>query len=176
MYLLLTILAFAASFFVLIAVHEFGHYLAGWIGGIPARNMRIRMFVFPQRVDLRCEDHWVSPYDRELFLSTAWGYLKTTPRFYLYSSGGLLIETLFAVIAVAVFTHFGYRAPAILVAITSLCIILGIVLVLDLPLAWFRGHPVGDVSGLWALAKFPTVVLMLVLLTVRSLLVWYVKT
>ena len=176
MNVLTTILAFAACFFVLIAVHEFGHYLAGWLGGIPARNMRIRMFVFPQRVDLRCEDRWVSPYDRELFLSTAWGYLKTPPRFFLYTSGGLLLETLFAVVSVAVFMHFGHHALAILVAISCLCIFLGIVLVLDLPVAWYRGHPVGDVSGLWALAKLPTVVLMLVLLTVRSLLVWYVKT
>lgn len=176
MHVLITFFAFASCFFVLIAVHEFGHYLAGRLGGIPAGSMRIRMFVFPQRVDLRSDDRWVSPYDRELFLSTCWGYLKTTARFYLYTSGGLLLETLFAVASVALFIHFGCHALAIVVAISSLCIFLGMVLVLDLPVAWSRRHPVGDISGLWALAKLPTVVLFLVVLTVRSLLVWYVKS
>ncbi len=55
------LLFYAACAFVLIVVHESGHYLAGLVGGIPARDMRIRLFCFPQHVVLRSADQWVSP-------------------------------------------------------------------------------------------------------------------
>ena len=70
MNLLVTVIAFATCLFVLIAVHEFGHYLAGWAAGIPARDMRVRLFVFPQRVELRADNRWIWANEWELFLAT----------------------------------------------------------------------------------------------------------
>jgi hypothetical protein len=67
----------------------------------------------------------------------------------------------------------GWPKLAFIVALMSACLFGGAVLVLDLPLAWLRGHPCGHVSGLWALAKFPTALLVLASLAVRILLLWY---
>src|SRR5947207_2910887 len=49
-------LANAACIFVLIAVHEAGHFLAGWVGGIPVGEMRL--LTFPQHVALRDGEEW----------------------------------------------------------------------------------------------------------------------
>jgi hypothetical protein len=43
---------------------------------------------------------------------------------------------------------------------------------MDVPMAIRRGHPWGDVSGLWWLAKAPTAVLVLGMLMIRGALVW----
>jgi len=51
----------SALVFVLIAVHEVGHYLAGLTAGIPARDMRVVLLAFPQHVALRDGELWVSP-------------------------------------------------------------------------------------------------------------------
>jgi hypothetical protein len=58
---LLVFLLILVLVFVLIAVHEAGHYLAGLMGGIPARDMRLVLFAFPQHVALRDGQEWVSP-------------------------------------------------------------------------------------------------------------------
>jgi hypothetical protein len=55
----------------------------------------------------------------------------------------------------------------------SACLVGSSILVLDLPLAWVRGHPCGDVSGLWRLAKLPTALFVLALLAIRVVLLWY---
>jgi hypothetical protein len=43
-------LAWAAAYFAIVAVHEAGHYLAGLLVGVPPGNMRIRLLRFPQHV------------------------------------------------------------------------------------------------------------------------------
>lgn len=174
MELLVTVAAFAACFFVLIAVHEFGHFLAGCVGGIPAREMRIRLFVFPQRVDLRFEDRWIWANEWEPFLATVWGHLKTTPRVYLYVCGGLVMETLFSVSATLTFMAFGFRNVAFLIAFSTVLHYVTY-LMWDVPTTWRRGHACGDFSGLWALAKFPTAMLIPGLLVVQFSLLWFVR-
>ena len=166
-------LAHAGCIFGLICVHECGHFLAGWLGGMPARDMRIRLLAFPQHVALRSEDRWVSPFELGPYLVAMSRYLVTTPRLFLYTAGGLLVETLFSVVAVIALVQSGWLKLAFMVALMSACLFGGAVLVLDLPLAWRRGHPCGDVSGLWALAKVPTALLVLSLLAIRILLLWY---
>jgi hypothetical protein len=61
----LIFLANAASIFVLIVVHETDHFLAGWVGGIPVCEMRIRLLTFPQHVALRDGKEWVTQFDLE---------------------------------------------------------------------------------------------------------------
>ncbi len=166
-------LAHAVCIFGLICVHECGHFLAGWAGGIPARDMRIRLLVFPQHVALRFGDRWVSPFEFEPYLAIMSRHLVTTSRLYLYAVGGLLIETLFSVVATVVLVQSGWPHLAFMVALMSSCLYVLAVLVLDVPLAWLRGHACGDVSGLWALAKLATALLVLALLAIRGLLLWY---
>ena len=170
---LVSFLAHTGCIFGLICVHECGHFLAGCVGGIPARDMRIRLLTFPQHVALRFEDRWVSPFELEPYLATMSRHLATTARLYLYTAGGLLTETLFSVVAVLAFVQTGWPNLAFMVALMSACLFGIAVLMLDIALASLRGHPCGDVSGLWALAKPPTVLLVLALLAVRVLMLWY---
>ena len=174
MNLLINVIAFVAAFFALISVHEFGHYLAGCAAGIPARDMRVRVFVFPQRVDLRANDRWIWANEWELFLATMWGHLKTTPRVYLYVCGGLVMETIFSVAVTIGFVALGRRDFAFLVAFSTILHYVTY-LMWDIPSAWRRGHAMGDFSGLWALARFPTALLVSALLTIQFLLLWYVR-
>lgn len=81
------LLFYAACAFVLIIVHESGHYLAGLVGGIPARDMRMRLFCFPQHVVLRSADHWVSGENIDEYVDVVWRYLKTTARVYTLRIG-----------------------------------------------------------------------------------------
>lgn len=170
---LIGFLAHAACIFGLIAVHECGHFIAGWVGGIPARHKRIRLLTFPQYVALRFEDRWVSPFELEPYLATMWRYLVTIPRIFLYTAGGHLIETLFSLVAVVGLVQAGWQPVAFMVALMSACLVGLSVLVLDLPFAWVRGQPCGDVSGLWRLAKLATALFVLALLAVRVGLLWY---
>jgi hypothetical protein len=164
---------YAACIVLLIVVHECGHYVAGWLGGIPLSEMRIRLLTFPQHVALWFEDRWVGPHELEPYLATMFRHLTSTPRLFLYTAGGFLSETLFTVAATLLFVQFGLPKMALLVAAMSLVMNLIAVLVLDLPLAWRIGHPAGDVSGLWALAKLPTALVVVGMLAIRVALLWY---
>jgi len=170
---LVSFLAHTGCIFGLICVHECGHFLAGSVGGIPARDMRIRLLTFPQHVALRFENRWVSPFELEPYLATMSRHLVTTTRLYLYTAGGLIVETLFSVVTVIALVQSGWPHWAFMVALMSSCLFGIAVLVLDIALAWLRGHPCGDVSGLWALAKLPTAMFVLALLVVRVLMLWY---
>ncbi len=170
---LIGFLAHGACIFGLIAVHECGHFLAGWVGGIPVKDMRIRLLTFPQHVALRFEDRCVSPLELEPYLATMWRHLVTTPRLFLYTAGGHLLETLFTVVAVVVLVQLDWPKLAFMVAMMSTFLVGIGVLVMDLPIAWFRGHPCGDVSGMWRLAKLPTLGLVLAMFAIRIILLWH---
>jgi hypothetical protein len=158
--------------FVLIAIHEAGHYLAGWVGGIPARDMRLRLLTFPQHVALRVDDRWVSPGEFEPYLAKMRACLPTSPRLFLYTAGGFLLETLFAAGAVGAALALGYRWPAQVVALCSAWLLGSYVLLMDLPFTLRHRVPCGDLSGLWWVARVPAAVLAVVLFAVRALLLW----
>ena len=160
------------SWLALVCVHESGHYLAGLVGGIPASAMRIRLLSFD--VALRCGDRWVGPRPSEFeaYLATLQRHLPTTPRLYLYTAGGLLLETLFTAVVTLALVHAGWPNVALVVVGVSLWLLL-MYLVVDPVMTWRRGHPFGDFAGLWALAKLSTALLALVLLAVRVGLLWY---
>ncbi len=135
--------------------------------------MRIRRQTFPQHVVLRHADGWVSPMELEPYVATMWRHLATTPRRYLYTAGGHIVETLFSTVTVVVLVQAGLPKVGFMVAL-MFAFLFGIgVLMMDLLNAWRLGHPAGDVSGLWRRAKLPTVGLVLALVAVRILLLWY---
>jgi len=171
---LLIFLVNAACIFALIAIHETGHFLTGWACGIPMRDMRIRLFTFPQHVVLRDGDEWITPLDLVRYLAVMQRHLGTGARLYAYTAGGLLVETVFTVLASAVAKAAGWQGVALMIAGQSLGMYLIFVFVMDLPLALRRGYPWGDISGMWFIAKVPTAILAVGLLAVRLLLVWYV--
>jgi hypothetical protein len=168
-------LACFGCLFVLVAVHETGHYLAGWVGGIPVRDMRIRLLTFPQHVALLVNGTWVSPAspgEFEKYLAKMQACLPTPPRLFLYTAGGFLVETVVAVIVVCVALALGYRWPAQVVALCSSWLLASYVLLMDLPQTLRTGMPCGDLSGLWRIARLSTAVLAIVLFAVRGWLLW----
>ena len=168
---LLAIIAFYLGvIFALISVHESGHYLAGWLVGIPARDMRVRLFCFPQHVVLRKGDTWVSPTD-DKYVELVWQYLRTTPKVYLYVAGGLLFETLVTTSAGIALLLTGWPKLAFVIAGLSLLMALPW-LFIDAIMAW-RGRIYGDLSGLWLLARLPTALLVVLFLTTRGLVIWF---
>jgi hypothetical protein len=171
----LIFLANAACIFVLIAVHETGHFLAGWAGGIPVGEMRIRLLSFPQHVALRDGDEWVSPVrDLQRYVAIMQRHLGTGAWLFFYTAGGMLVGTVFAVAASVLAKETGFSGMAIMIAAQSLVMGLIYIFVMDLPMALRRGYPWGDVSGMWFIAKIPTVVFVFGTLAVDALLLWYV--
>jgi hypothetical protein len=98
-----------ALVFVLIAVHETGHYFAGLTAGIPAAAMRIRLFTFPQHVALRDGAGWVSPVtDIERFVEVSRRYLLTRSAAFRWVAGGIVAETGFTAIACVLAVRVGW--------------------------------------------------------------------
>jgi hypothetical protein len=162
-----------ACIFTLIAVHEVGHFLAGWMAGIPLRAMRIRLWTFPQHVALYDGARWVTPLELEQYLPVMQRHLGAGARLFLYTAGGMLLETVFAIGATVGAKIADWDGLAAMVAGQSACLFLIYLFVMDLPMALRRGYPWGDVSGLWFIARGPTVLLVVSMLAVRAWLIWY---
>ena len=169
----LIFLANAACIFVLIAVHETGHFLAGWAGGIPLGGMRIRLLTFPQHVALRDGEEWVTPFNLERYVAIMQRHLGSGARLFLYTAGGMLVGTIFNVPAVVFAKEAGFPGIAIMIAAQSLGMGVIYIFVMDLPMAMRRGYPWGDVSGMWFIAKIPTVLFVFGVMAVDGLLLCY---
>ena len=166
----------AAIIFVLIAVHEVGHYLAGLTAGIPARSMRVVLLAFPQHVVLRDGDAWVSPVkDIARYIAVARSYIATRAGAFRYVAGGIVVETIFAAGVSLAALHAGWSVVAFWTAAMSLALYAINVLLMDLPWALLHRHSVGDTSGLWEIARLPAVVFTVAVIAVKVLLVVYVS-
>jgi hypothetical protein len=166
---------YVTSVFLLISVHEAGHYLAGLCAGIPASVMRIRLLRFPQHVALRDGGEWVSPVsDIQRYIDLLSRYLKTTPRMYAYVSGGLVLETVFTVCVSGALIVVGRPKIAFALAGLSLLLILPW-LVID-GISVCRGRSTGDLSGLWFLSRTPTLLLLVFFLATRGAIIWYTSS
>ena len=164
-----------ALVFVLIAVHEAGHYVAGLTAGIPVRAMRIRLLTFPQHVALRDGDRWVSPVrDIEHFVAVSRRYLSTRAAAFRWVAGGLVMETGFTTIVCLLAVQLGWQMVAFWTAVISLAMYLINVLLMDVPWALIRRHAFGDTSGLWEISRMPALVVTALMLATRLTLVWYV--
>jgi hypothetical protein len=165
----------AACVAVLIVVHETGHYLAGLAVGIPPDTMRVRLLRFPQHVELSDGGEWVSPVsDITRYTDLVWRYLKSSPRVYAYVAGGLVLETVFTACVSLALIATDHPRIALAVAGLSLVMVLPW-LVID-GISVCRGRVSGDLSGLWLLARLPTVVLLAVFLATRGTIIWYTLT
>ncbi len=101
------LLFYLAIVFVLIAVHETGHFLAGITSGIPASHMRIRLLSFPQHVAIKDGDGWLSPTNQEeitRYIELTRGYFTSKAAAFRWVAGGVLLECVFTV-AVCLIAH-----------------------------------------------------------------------
>jgi len=168
--ILFTILAFV---FTLIAVHEAGHYLAGLTAGIPASVMKIRLFTFPQHVALRDGDSWISPVANiEQYITVSRRYLSTRAAAFRWVAGGMVMGTIFNTLVYMTAFLLGWTFLAFWIAVISLAMYLVNVLLMDLPWALLRGHPCGDTSGMWMIAKLPTTLLAILMVVLDIFMIW----
>ena len=160
--------------FVLIAVHEAGHYLAGWMGGIPARNMRVVLFAFPQHVALRDGEEWVSPIqDIQRYITITQRYFGSYWTAFAWVAGGMVVELVFVTCVWSAALYMGYRAVGFWTACVSLSMYAINIGLMDLPWALRYRCAVGDTSGLWQIARLPAVIFSIVMATSRILLVMF---
>src|SRR5262249_14666333 len=142
--------------FVLIVVHEAGHYLAGWVGGIPPRAMRLVLFAFPQHVAVRGGDVWVSPVRGiRRYIATTRRCFRTPPPALSSVAGGMALESAFTAALWGVAMGAGYRGVASWAVGVSLAMYAVNVGLMDLPWALRYRCAVGDTSGLWQIAPVP---------------------
>jgi hypothetical protein len=158
--------------FVLIAVHEAGHYLAGWMGGIPARNMKLVLFAFPQHVAVWDGGEWVSPVqDICRYVEVTRRYLRSRGAAFRWVAGGMVLELAFTAVVWATVLREGYPT----VAFWAACVSLGMyginVCLMDVPWALRYRRAAGDTSGLWQIAPVPAAIFTAVMVASRILLV-----
>jgi len=119
------------SLFVIIVVHECGHYMAGCLVGIPFADMRIRLFTCPPHVALREDDEsWVSPKDYRHYVALSRRYLETCFEAVIYVSSGLLTQTAFFSLIIGLLVQSGasklFLIPITWTVFSSVLVYLGI--------------------------------------------------
>jgi hypothetical protein len=118
------------------------------------------------------DGEWVSPVaDIHRYIELGWRYLKTSPRVYTYVCGGLVFETVFTVCVSMVLIASDRPRMALAVAGLSLVMILPWLAIDGISVC--RGRISGDLSGLWLLARMPTLVLLIVFVAARGAIIWY---
>src|SRR5262249_21326645 len=142
--------------FVLIVVHEAGHYLAGWAGGIPPRAMRLVLFAFPQHVAGRGGGVWGAPgRGIRRYLCATRRDFSSRPAAFSWVAGGMALESAFTAALWGVAMGAGYRGVASWAVGVSLAMYAVNVGLMDLPWAFRYRCAVGDTSGLWQIAPVP---------------------
>jgi hypothetical protein len=169
---LLLFLLVVALVFVLIVVHESGHYVAGLMGGIPAREMRLVLFTFPQHVAVQDGGDWVSPIrDIHRYVEVTRRHLRSRGAAFRWVAGGMVLELAFTAALWGAAVAAGYRGVAFWVACVSLGMYAINVCLMDLPWALRYKCVVGDTSGLWQIAPLSATVFSAVMVASRMLLV-----
>ncbi len=158
--------------FLLIAVHEVGHYLAGLAGGIPAREMKIVLCSFPQHVAVRDVNRWVSPVrDITRYIAITRPYFTTRRAAFFWVAGGMVFELCVTAVVCLWAGIAGRDGLAFWAARMSLWLYLVNVCLMDLPWALRYRCAAGDTSGLWQIARLPAVLLSAAMLSCRVVLV-----
>lgn len=167
--LLVLILALVGA---LIAVHEAGHFVAGWTVGLPAQGMKLVLLAFPQHVALRDGSEWVSPVrDIRRYIEVSRRHLRSRAAAFWWVAGGMTFELAFAAVAWGIALTLGYRAVALCVGSVSLGMYAINVGLMDLPWALRYRCAAGDTSGLWQIAPMPAVMFSAAMVASRVMLV-----
>ena len=133
--------------FVLIVVHEIGHYLAGWLAGIPAGDMRLVLFSFPQHVALRDGGEWVCPVRNiHRYIDVSRRHFNSRLAAFCWVAGGMALELAFAAAIWGVAFASGLRSLALVVSCVSLGMYAINVCIIDLPWALLYRCSVRDTS------------------------------
>lgn len=167
------LLANVVLLFVLITVHEFGHWFFGRIVGIPFGEMRIRLFSFPQQVQLRDANGWVSVSEFDRYFNRLREFVPSRAGQFGYVVGGFVFETIFLVILCIFLIWQDYWIYSIVAPGVSLLMYVVYVFAMDIPQSKELKRPWGDTTILFSLSSRSALltVLMMVLIRIALILV-----
>lgn len=160
--------------FILISVHELGHWAMGIVAGLPRRNMRIRLLTFPQQIVLRDGQEWVSVSDFDRYRSILSTYVPSRRAQFLYVVGGFLFETGFLVAFSVLLWGFGYWLYATVAAGLSLVMYLVYLFAMDIPQSRALQRPWGDTTILYSLSPRLTLFVVMSMILIRLGLISFV--
>lgn len=174
------ILANVVLLFTLISVHECGHWFFGRLAGIPAGQMRIRLFTFPQQVQLRDAAGWVSVSTFDRYFERLRDHVPSRMGQFAYVVGGFIFETVFLTCITLILGFQGYWLYAMIAPGVSLTMYLIYVFAMDIPQSKKLRKPWGDSTILYSLAPnwaigvaFGMVVTRIVLILLAATRVWW---
>ncbi len=174
---ILIFVACVVAVFAIIAAHEYGHYLAGAIGGIPWDVMEVRLFEFPQHVALRRKGRWLHPQrDYDGYVTTSLLFLRSRIHAGFYVAGGLLIQTLAFVALVAGLAVAGTPRLILTPLVWALVSVPGLYLISDLLSTRSKRKPCGDFSFLWVISPVASAFLALFVVGAHGGVLLYVLT
>ncbi len=144
--------------FLLIGVHEYGHFWTGRLLGIPAGCIRVELGGNPPHVALREGDRWLAPMD-ESYAEAFQRHHPAVSAAWTYIAGGVIGESLFAVALIGVLIAAGAGQVAVVLAWAS-ATLFAIYGVGDLAVSLGRRSVSGDWSAMYALQPLATVGLL----------------
>lgn len=140
---------------LLVVVHEYGHYAAGRMLGVPADSIRVQIAHNPPHVALRDGEVWLTPMDEsyaDLFqrhrsgVAPAWSYI----------AGGSMGESVFALALIAGLTWAGADEVALVLAWAT-AVLFAVYLVGDAAVSLTRRAISGDWSAMYAVQPAATI-------------------
>jgi hypothetical protein len=146
--------------FLVIIVHEIGHYLAGAAFGIPIRQMRIVLWTFPQHVAIKKGDAWISPLDYKNYVSRSREFLQSKFSAFMYVAGGFIAQTAVFLILFLYIGNSGFSNHLIKPITIAIVIQLFLYWSMDLSKTARTKSPSGDLTGLWKISKLATISLI----------------
>lgn len=164
------------AIFLIIIIHECGHFLAGIIFGIPFKHIKICLFTIPQCVALKDGDNWLMPKDRERFVSKQKELLKNKLGSIFFVAGGLILQTtvfslvIMGLMIFGVAHSIGILRP-ITIAITSQ---LFLYLLIDLRKSNYTKSYWGDFTGLLKISRFAAYVVIIPVILIHLMILVYV--
>ncbi len=145
----LMLLVWGIAYYVIVIVHETGHYLAGLFIGIPRRDMKIVLSKFPQHVALRDGELWVSPLETSRYVQLAERFMPTTPKALIFVAGGFVLETLFLLGLVMLRPPYHQLVISLALGMTLLYLIADVVMFLKTRQASMDFSALYTISPLW---------------------------
>lgn len=137
---------------LLITVHELGHWFFGRLAGIPNSQMKIRLLMFPQQVQLHDADGWVSVSSYDRYFTRLRELVPSLNGQFAYVVGGFVFETFFLVAVTITLGFQGYWLYAIVAPGVSFLMYLIYVFAMDIPQSRAMQKPWGDSTILYSLA------------------------
>ncbi|MGC1208870.1 MAG: hypothetical protein WA880_13025 [Ornithinimicrobium sp.] len=144
--------------FLLVGVHEYGHYWTGRMLGVPADCIRVELGGNPPHVALRDGERWLAPMD-ELYAEVFQRHRPGTGSAWTYIAGGVIGESFFAVALIGVLARLGAGEVAVVLAWVTAALF-AIYAAGDLLVSLGRRSVSGDWSAMYAVQRPATLGLL----------------